>query len=72
MTPEEQKLKCLELAVAICRARVEHDEEAIVKSAETLYAFVKAAPEDGVVADKPRRGRPRSMVTEVSPAPVLE
>ena len=61
MDATEAKVRCLELAATVGRARAEHSTEAIVKTATALYAFVNAS-EAGYSqpqpADKPRRGRP--------------
>lgn len=61
----EARVKCLEVAMHICRARHEYDESAVVLTAEVLYAFVASGEEESAEPDKPKRGRPRRSPEEV-------
>ena len=60
MDTTEAKVRCLELAVALNRPTGEHSADAVVKIANTLYAFIEPSPPaetPEVSVDKPKRGR---------------
>lgn len=61
MNDIEARVRCLELAVSICKATNDYNVRIVAEMATMLYHFVQApTPEEIPVdrADKPRRGRP--------------
>lgn len=61
MNDLEARVRCLELAAALCKAANYYDAREVATIATILYDFVNAPiPEEIPVekVDKPRRGRP--------------